>query len=123
MKKIICAIIILAANTVLASDETVLLCKPNRESNGLHIGTMLIHISNEDPDATMEIKFENAKKTQTANMSYEGDDQNLQLIPYSKHDSEIRVTLKKLSGQKNWIAFVSHESLDTFSKLSCKQLH
>lgn len=122
MRTILSFLLVSLALPAFASDESVFLCVPTRAANGLGISSISLHISNEDPDATMKVQYENGRKTTNSNMSYEGGRHSYRLTPYSKQDGDLSVTLvKQQNGPKGWTAYVSHEYLDTRSQLACTQ--
>lgn len=118
MKIILSFLLMTFTFTSFASEESVFLCVPSKATNGLGISSLLLKISNEDPDAIMKVQYDTNYATES-NMSYEGGGCSYALIPYSKEDGEVKVKLKKEND--GWKAYVTHESLDTFSQLDCKK--
>jgi hypothetical protein len=95
-------------------------CAPGKSLNGLGIKSIVLDISDEDPEARMTLKYSRSTQAILSNMSYEGDNQSgYQLTPNSNKDGDISVGLSK-KGNK-WEAHVNSGTIDTFSILDCEE--
>ena len=101
-----------------AADSTIYSCVPGSQPNGLGIKKLVLDVSNEDPEATMTLTYQNGGQPVVSNMATEDSGTRIELIPNSRRDGDLSVILVKKSGK--WTANVKSATIDTFSVLDCQ---
>ncbi len=113
---------LLLSTNALASDGDLFFCESENGPNGLGIRSLILDVSNEDPDATMTLAYgNNPREQRKRNMAYEGTSTEYSFIPYSDRDGTVRVRLNKDAQTSAWTAVVSDEHVYTVSVLACSK--
>ena len=101
-------------------DSQVLYCAPTQgQPNGLNIEQAILDISTEHPEASLHLEFLGSDASSDMGMDYEGSDESYEMVSTSsKNPYYLNTGAKK----NNWALTLKHESIDTFSQLTCAEL-